>query len=46
MKPKSNAIKEESINDINFKILKKQFPHAVSADEIFKPHKILKYCLK
>ena len=32
-KMKKNAIEEQSINDINYELLKKQFPHAVSIDE-------------
>lgn len=28
-----NTIEEQSINDINYELLKKQFPHAVSIDE-------------
>ncbi len=28
-----NVIDEQSINDINYELLKKQFPHAVSIDE-------------
>ncbi len=31
--PKKNVIEEMSINDINYELLKKQFPHAVSVDE-------------
>lgn len=30
---KKNVIEEESINDINYELLKKQFPNAVSIDE-------------
>lgn len=30
---KKNAIEEQSINDINYELLKKQFPHAISIDE-------------
>lgn len=30
---KKNIIEEQSINDINYELLKKQFPHAVSIDE-------------
>ena len=30
---KKNTIEEQSINDINYELLKKQFPHAVSIDE-------------
>jgi adenine-specific DNA-methyltransferase len=33
MKQKENVIDEKSINDINYELLKKQFPHAVSVDE-------------
>ena len=33
MKQKENVIDEQSINDINYELLKKQFPHAVSVDE-------------
>lgn len=33
MKHKQDAIKEKSINDINYELLKKQFPSAVSIDE-------------
>ncbi len=30
---KENIIKEQSLNDTNYELLKKQFPHAVSIDE-------------
>jgi len=30
---KENVINEKSINDINYELLKKQFPHAVTIDE-------------
>ena len=30
---KKNVIDEQSINDINYKLLKKQFPNAISIDE-------------
>lgn len=30
---KKNVIEEKSINDINYELLKKQFPHAVTVDE-------------
>ncbi len=30
---KENIIKEKTINDINYELLKKQFPHAISIDE-------------
>ena len=30
---KKNTIEEKTINDINYELLKKQFPHAVSIDE-------------
>ncbi|OCL90616.1 site-specific DNA-methyltransferase [Aliarcobacter thereius] len=30
---KKNVIEEQSINDVNYELLKKQFPHAVSIDE-------------
>lgn len=30
---KKNVIEEQSINDINYELLKKQFPHAISIDE-------------
>ncbi len=33
MHKKINVIKEQSINDINYELLKKQFPHAVTVDE-------------
>jgi len=33
MKQKENVINEKSINDINYELLKKQFPHAVCVDE-------------
>jgi len=33
MKQKENLIDEQSINDINYELLKKQFPHAISIDE-------------
>ena len=33
MSQKKNIIEEQSINDINYELLKKQFPHAVSVDE-------------
>lgn len=33
MKVKNNAINEKSINDVNFEVLKKQFPDAVKVDE-------------
>ncbi len=33
MSQKKNVIEEQSINDINYELLKKQFPHAVSIDE-------------
>lgn len=33
MSIKKNVIEEQSINDINYELLKKQFPHAVSIDE-------------
>jgi adenine-specific DNA-methyltransferase len=33
MSQKKNVIEEQSINDINYELLKKQFPHAVSVDE-------------
>ena len=33
MKQKENVINEKSINEINYELLKKQFPHAVSIDE-------------
>ncbi|MCW8895010.1 site-specific DNA-methyltransferase [Sulfurimonas sp.] len=33
MKQKENVMDEQSINDINYELLKKQFPHAVSIDE-------------
>jgi adenine-specific DNA-methyltransferase len=33
MSQKKNVIEEQSINDVNYELLKKQFPHAVSIDE-------------
>ncbi|WP_418178992.1 site-specific DNA-methyltransferase [Aliarcobacter lanthieri] len=33
MSLKKNVIEEQSINDVNYVLLKKQFPHAVSIDE-------------
>ena len=33
MSLKKNVIEEQSINDVNYELLKKQFPHAVSIDE-------------
>ena len=30
---KQNVINEKPINNINYELLKKQFPHAVSVDE-------------
>ena len=33
MKQKNNVIEEITINDINYELLKEQFPHAVSIDE-------------
>ncbi len=30
---KKNTIEEQTINDINYELLKKQFPHAISIDE-------------
>lgn len=33
MKVKNNVINEKSINDVNFEVLKKQFPDAVKVDE-------------
>jgi len=33
MKQKDDVINKKSINDINYEILKKQFPHAISVDE-------------
>ncbi|CAA6803038.1 MAG: Type III restriction-modification system methylation subunit (EC [uncultured Sulfurovum sp.] len=33
MKQKENVINEQSINDINYELLKNQFPHAISIDE-------------
>ncbi|MEA2050148.1 MAG: site-specific DNA-methyltransferase [Campylobacterota bacterium] len=33
MNQNKNVIEEQSINDINYELLKKQFPHAVSIDE-------------
>jgi len=33
MSLEKNAIEEQSINDINYELLKKQFPHAISIDE-------------
>src|SRR5574344_812621 len=30
---KKNVIEEQSINEVNYELLKKQFPHAVSIDE-------------
>lgn len=33
MSLEKNVIEEQSINDVNYELLKKQFPHAVSIDE-------------
>lgn len=33
MSLKKNVIEEQSINDVNYELLKKQFPNAVSIDE-------------
>lgn len=33
MSQNKNVIEEQSINDVNYELLKKQFPHAVSIDE-------------
>ncbi|OCL86152.1 site-specific DNA-methyltransferase [Arcobacter porcinus] len=33
MSLKKNVIEEQSINEVNYELLKKQFPHAVSIDE-------------
>ena len=33
MKQKENVINEKTVNDINYELLKEQFPHAVSVDE-------------
>ncbi len=33
MKQKENVIDEQTINDINYELLRKQFPHAVTVDE-------------
>lgn len=33
MSLEKNVIKEQSINDVNYELLRKQFPHAVSIDE-------------
>ena len=33
MNKNKNVINEKSINDVNYELLKKQFPNAVSIDE-------------
>jgi adenine-specific DNA-methyltransferase len=33
MSLEKNVIEEQSINEVNYELLKKQFPHAVSIDE-------------
>ena len=33
MSLKKNVIEEQSINDVNYELLKKQFSHVVSIDE-------------